>query len=51
MRVRFTVSCASDVTPNPSLKLSPNGKPPGPRCSAGMNFLQREPGAIPSVPA
>ena len=37
--------------PNPSLKPSPNGKSPGPRYSAVLHFLQRGPGALPSVPA
>ncbi|CAD5374044.1 hypothetical protein RA210_U480007 [Rubrivivax sp. A210] len=41
-------SCA--LTPNPSLKLSPNGKAPGPRYSV-VHHLQRGPGALPSVPA
>jgi hypothetical protein len=37
--------------PNPSLKPSPNGKPPGQRYSAGLLLLQRWPGAFPLVPA
>jgi len=39
------------MRPNPSLKPSPNGKPPGPRYSAGMHFLQRGPGVSPLAPA
>ena len=39
------------AVPNPSFKPSPNGKPPGRRYSAGLHFLQRRPGALPSVPA
>ena len=42
---------ASPALPNHSLKLSPNGKSPGPRYSAGVHFLQRGPGALPLVPA
>jgi len=37
--------------PNPSLKPSPNGKPPGRRYSALSLLLQRRPGAFPLVPA
>jgi len=37
--------------PNPSLKPSPNSKPPGQRYSAVLHFLQRWPGVSPSVPA
>ena len=48
-RRRRTVSAA--VRPNHSLKLSPNGKPPGPRYSAVLHCLQRGPGVSPSVPA
>ena len=40
----------SKALPNPSLKLSPNGKTPGPRYSA-VHHLQRGPGVSPSVPA
>ncbi len=36
--------------PNPSLKLSTNGKTPGPRYSV-VHHLQRGPGVSPSVPA
>ena len=41
----------SPAVPNPSFKPSPNGKPPGRRYSAGLHFLQRRPGVLPSVPA
>ena len=37
--------------PNHSLKLSANGRPPGPRYSAGVHYLQRGPGVLPSSPA
>jgi hypothetical protein len=40
----------SKALPNPSLKLSPNSKTPGPRYSA-VHHLQRGPGVSPSVPA
>jgi hypothetical protein len=36
---------------NPSLKRSANGRPPGPRYSAGVHYLQRGPGGLPSAPA
>ena len=39
------------AVPNPSFKPSPNSKPPGRRYSAGLHFLQRRPGVLPSVPA
>jgi hypothetical protein len=38
------------VLPNPSLKPSPNGKPPGPVCGA-LHSPQPGPGAFPPVPA
>jgi hypothetical protein len=38
------------VLPNPSVNRSANGKPPGPRYSAGLHFLQRGPGALPLSP-
>jgi hypothetical protein len=37
--------------PNPSIKPSPNSKPPGQRYSAVLHFLQRWPGGLPLVPA
>ena len=37
--------------PNPSIKPSPNSKPPGQRYSAVLHFLQRWPGVSPLVPA
>ena len=40
----------SKALPNPSIKPSPNGKPPGPRYSA-VHHLQRGPGVSPLVPA
>ena len=37
--------------PNPSLKLSPNGGPPGPVWLYAVHFRQSGPGVPPSVPA
>ena len=37
--------------PNPSLKRSANGRPPGPACRYGVHFLQPGPGVLPSSPA
>jgi hypothetical protein len=45
------VSFCGEERPNPSLKPSPNGKPPGRRYSALSLLLQRRPGAFPLVPA
>jgi len=45
------LSLFSKALPNPSIKPSPNGKPPGQRYSAVLHFLQRWPGVSPSVPA
>jgi hypothetical protein len=42
---------SQEALPNPSLKPSPNSKPPGRRYSAGLHFLQRRPGVSLSVPA
>jgi hypothetical protein len=36
---------------DPSLKLSPNGVPPGPGHRYGVHFLRPGPGVIPSGPA
>jgi hypothetical protein len=44
------LATSSKALPNPSLKLSPNSKTPGPRYSA-VHHLQRGPGVSPSVPA
>jgi len=41
----------SKALPNPSIKPSPNSKPPGQRYSAVLHFLQRWPGVSPLVPA
>ena len=45
------LSLFSKALPNPSIKPSPNGKPPGQRYSAVLHFLQRWPGVSPLVPA
>ena len=39
------------LMPNPSLKLSPNGGPPGPVWRYAVHFRQSGPGVPPSVPA
>ena len=39
------------VTPNHSLKLSANGKPPGPGHSAVRSILWPGPGVLPLAPA
>ena len=44
------VFCAPTVMPNPSLKPSPNGKPPGPVCGVSHS-PQPGPGAFPLGPA
>ena len=45
------LSLLSKALPNPSIKPSPNSKPPGQRYSAVLHFLQRWPGGSLSVPA
>ena len=42
---------ASSATPNPSVKLSANGRPPGPSHRYGVHFLWLGPGVLPSSPA
>jgi hypothetical protein len=44
-------SIAEAVTPNPSLKRSANGRPPGPVWRYGVHFRQPGPGVLPSSPA
>ena len=39
------------VRPNPSLKRSANGRPPGPGPRYGVHFLSPGPGVLPSSPA
>jgi hypothetical protein len=39
------------VTPNPSLKRSANGRPPGPVWRYAVHFRQPGPGVLPSSPA
>ncbi len=41
----------STVLPNPSLKRSANGRPPGPVSRYGVHFLLPGPGVLPSSPA
>jgi hypothetical protein len=41
------IAPSAAVTPNPSVKRSANGVPPGPRYRAGVHSLQRGPGAMP----
>jgi hypothetical protein len=43
--------CRSPAEPNQSLKLSPNGRPPGPGWWYAVHFHQPGPGVLPSVPA
>ena len=42
---------AGAAWPNTSFKRSANGRPPGPRYSAGLHCLQRGPGVLPLSPA
>ena len=44
-------SGASPVRPNPSLKRSANGRPPGPATGYGVHFPVAGPGVLPSSPA
>ena len=44
-------SSASSATPNPSVKLSANGRPPSPSHRYGVHFLWLGPGVLPSSPA
>ncbi len=39
------------LRPNPSLKRSANGRPPGPAGRYGVHFLPSGPGVLPSAPA
>jgi len=39
------------MTPNPSLKRSANGRPPGPVWRYAVHFRQPGPGVLPSSPA
>jgi hypothetical protein len=62
-RCRFMLRCfgvsqlartsfsAARVTPNPSLKRSANGRPPGPVWRYAVHFRQSGPGVLPSSPA
>jgi hypothetical protein len=42
---------ATSALPNPSLKRSTNGRPPGPRSRYGVHCLLRGPGVLPLAPA
>ena len=49
---KYTLACQpSTLMPNRSLKLSPNGGPPGPVWRYAVHFRQSGPGVPPSVPA
>jgi hypothetical protein len=48
-KVIFRLSCA--LTPNPSLKRSANGRPPGPVWRYALHFRQPGPGVLPLAPA
>jgi hypothetical protein len=50
MDLKSLLTCATTREPNPSLKLSPNGGPPGPGCRYPVHCLQPGPGVPPSVP-
>ncbi|CAD5374381.1 hypothetical protein RA210_U510004 [Rubrivivax sp. A210] len=43
--------CRTPVTPNPSLKLSTNGGPPGPGRWYAVHFHRSGPGVPPLAPA
>lgn len=49
--IHATQARSRTAWPNPSVKRSANGVPPGPRYSAGVHYLQRGPGVTPSSPA
>ena len=44
-------SVPRELMPNPSLKRSANGRPPGPGPRYGVHFLSPGPGVLPSSPA
>ncbi|CAD5373067.1 hypothetical protein RA210_U290008 [Rubrivivax sp. A210] len=50
-RQQLTRCSARTALPNPSLKLSPNGKTPGPGHRYGVHSLWPGPGVSPSMPA
>ena len=47
----FAFAKGARVRPNPSLKRSANGRPPGPVCRYAVHFRQPGPGVLPSSPA
>ena len=48
---KYTVCAMRTVLPNPSLKRSANGRPPGPVWRYAVHFRQPGPGVLPSSPA
>ena len=50
-RKEETVIVMPPVLPNPSLKRSANGRPPGPVWRYAVHFRQPGPGVLPSSPA
>jgi hypothetical protein len=49
--VLYSLSSTCRVGPNPSLKRSANGRPPGPVWRYPVHFRQPGPGVLPSSPA
>ena len=49
--LRHPVRMARPVRPNPSLKRSANGRPPGPVWRYAVHFRQPGPGVLPQAPA
>ncbi|CAD5373040.1 conserved hypothetical protein [Rubrivivax sp. A210] len=48
---KWACSLSALVMPNPSLKRSANGRPPGPGWRYAVHFRQPGPGVLPSSPA
>ncbi len=51
MHANQSTSPRHAVTPNPSLKRSTNGRPPGPGLRYAVHFLSPSPGVLPLAPA